>query len=45
MKLPDKIKLLSVSAFGQESGELSQTGHFEFNYTKDNLVSITIPPR
>ena len=45
MKLPERINHLSVSAFGEEAGELSQPSHFEFNYINNNPVSITMAYR
>lgn len=42
MKLPEKIKQLTINAFGNPAGELHQPAHFEFSYTHNNPVSITM---
>ena len=40
--LPSKISHIQVQAFGTMSGELSQPGHFAYQYTHQNPVSLTM---
>lgn len=41
-ELPSRINHIQVQAFGVESGELSQSGHFAYQYTNQNPVSLTM---
>ncbi len=41
-ELPNKISDIQVQAFGRESGDLTQSGHFAFQYTNHNPVSLTM---
>jgi len=41
-ELPNKISQIQVQAFGKESGELTQPGHFAYQYTSQNPVSLTM---
>ena len=41
-ELPSRISHIQVQAFGAESGELSQPGHFAYQYTNQNPVSLTM---
>lgn len=41
-ELPGQIKHINVSAFNKEAGTLTQPGHFDFTYTCENSVSITM---
>ncbi len=41
-ELPNKISQIQVQAFGRESGELTQPGHFAYQYTSQNPVSLTM---
>ena len=41
-ELPNKISHIQVQAFGKESGDLTQPGHFAFQYTAQNPVSLTM---
>lgn len=41
-ELPSRINHIQVQAFGGESGVLSQLGHFAYQYTNQNPVSLTM---
>ena len=41
-ELPNKISHIQVQAFGRGSGELTQPGHFSYQYTSQNPVSLTM---
>jgi serine/threonine-protein kinase HipA len=41
-ELPNKISHIQVKAFGADSGELSQSGHYAYQYTSQNPVSLTM---
>jgi len=41
-ELPSRINHIQVQAFGGASGELSQPGHFAYQYTHQNPVSLTM---
>jgi len=41
-ELPNKISHIQVLAFGRGSGELTQPGHFSYQYTNQNPISLTM---
>tara|TARA_R110002167_G_scaffold91458_1_gene245964 strand:+ start:1085 stop:2089 length:1005 start_codon:yes stop_codon:yes gene_type:complete len=41
-ELPNKISHIQVNAFGADSEELSQSGHYTYQYTSKNPVSLTM---
>ncbi|MGB0937976.1 MAG: type II toxin-antitoxin system HipA family toxin [Colwellia sp.] len=41
-ELPNKVTQIQVKAFGKVSGELTQPGHFSYQYTDKNPVSLTM---
>jgi serine/threonine-protein kinase HipA len=41
-ELPNKISHIQVKAFGADSGELSQSGHYAYQYTSQNPISLTM---
>jgi len=45
MELPERIRSVSVSSFGQATGELSQPAQFVFQYTGETPVSLTMDLR
>lgn len=45
MLLPDRITSLTVNAFTEESGVLSQPSQCMFQYTRQQPISITMPVR
>jgi serine/threonine-protein kinase HipA len=42
VELPNKISQIQVQVFGKGSGELTQSGHFSYQYTRQNSVSLTM---
>ena len=42
VELPNKINQIQVQVFGEGSGELTQPGHFSYQYTRQNPVSLTM---
>jgi len=45
IELPNKISHIQVKAFDKESGELTQPGHFSYQYTSQSPVSLTMKPQ
>jgi serine/threonine-protein kinase HipA len=39
-ELPNKISHIQVKAFGADSGELSQSGHYAYQYTSQNSLTM-----
>jgi len=42
VELPNKISHIQVKAFNIESGNLTQPGHFAYQYTNQNPISLTM---
>lgn len=42
VELPNKISKIQVQVFGKGSGELTQPGHFSYQYTSQNAISLTM---
>jgi hypothetical protein len=41
-ELPNKISHIQVKAFGADSGELSHSGHYAYQYISISPVSLTM---